>query len=158
VSGDAAFQGDSPPWTPKNKGIRSAIAAVATRDPFLQLLIDVTKIVEEKSETEDGHGPMDRAARECRRSAIETVINNEVVFEIIRQILADPTLAPLFAEIAHRQELKELVAAAVNRPDLAETLSAVSKADDSTLLCVAWLIRSPSLFGDCSQRRVRPVS
>lgn len=125
--------------------IRSTIAAVANGDPWLQRIVDVTKLAEDNLENDAAHGQTDHESREHLRSVIETVIDNELVFGLIRQIMATPTLAALLVEISRRDDLKELVTAAVKRPALAETLWALSKAEDNTLLNVAYVIRSPKI-------------
>jgi hypothetical protein len=125
----------------KNPQTRSMVSAVVAGDPFFRRIFDAT--TEGDFETGDS-GETSRAFREGLRSVIDDLVRDESAIQLIRRILAEPALAALCAEIAQRQDLKELVATVVDRPKLIDPLLALSKVDDNTLLFIDTMIRSPA--------------
>jgi hypothetical protein len=128
----------------KNPQVRSIISAVVAGDPFFRRIFDATTIVEDNLETSGGFGETNRDFRDGLRSVIDDLVRNKSALELIRRILAEPALAALSTEIAQRQDLKELVTAAVDRPQLVDRLWTLSKAEDNTLLFIDSIIRSPA--------------
>jgi hypothetical protein len=137
-----------------NPKVRSTISAIAAGDRFLQRVFD--SVTDDGLEAGDGDKKVTRDFRDGLRSVIDELLRDKNQLEPIRRILSQPGLAALLSELAEAQDLNVL-AAAVSRPQLTKTILALSKADDSTLLSVDIIMRSPAFAETVRNAEVDPL-